>query len=73
MESEELPQLMTLKEAAKFLRLQVSTLRAWRLKKRHLAFVTLGGRVLVRRQDCETLIAHNTEHPCDRLRDVITR
>jgi hypothetical protein len=62
-------ELMTLNETAKFLRLKISTLRAWRLNKRNLAFVRLGRKVFVRRADAEALIAANVEHP-DPLRAV---
>src|ERR1700730_4073848 len=58
--------LMTLSEAAKFLRLRVSTLRAWRLQKRNLPFVCLGGgKVFVLRADVEALIAAGVEQPVD--------
>jgi excisionase family DNA binding protein len=61
--------LMTLGETARFLRLKVSTLRAWRLQKRNLPFVRLGRKIFVRRADAEALIAANVEHP-DPLRAV---
>jgi excisionase family DNA binding protein len=49
--------LLTVKEAADLLRLQVSTIRAWVLKRR-VPFVKLGGkRVFFRRVDLEQLIA----------------
>jgi excisionase family DNA binding protein len=48
--------LLTVKEAAGFLRLQVSTIRAWVLHRR-LPFVKLGGkRVFFRRADLEALV-----------------
>jgi excisionase family DNA binding protein len=50
------PELLTLPEASAVLRLQLSTLRAWILKRR-IAYVKLGARVLIRRSDCEALIA----------------
>lgn len=50
-------ELLTLAEAAGLLRLKISTLRDWRCKRRNLGFVKLGGRVFVRRSDCEALIA----------------
>ena len=56
-------ELMTLSEAARFLRLKISTLRAWRLHKRNLPFVRLGRKIFVRRADAEALIAANVEHP----------
>jgi excisionase family DNA binding protein len=49
--------LVTIKEAALMLRLQVSTIRAWVLHRR-VPFVKLGGkRVLFLRSDLEKLIA----------------
>lgn len=52
----EASQLLTLAECAALLRLKLSTLRSWRLKRHHLPFVKLGSRVYVRRADCEELI-----------------
>ena len=49
-------ELMTLPEAAKFLRVTISTLRSWRLQRR-LPFVKLGGKVLLRRSDAENFVA----------------
>jgi excisionase family DNA binding protein len=49
-------ELLTLLEASAMLRLQPSTLRSWILKRR-IPFVKLGSRVLLRRSDCEALIA----------------
>lgn len=49
-------ELMTVKEASDFLRLRVSTIRAWVLH-RQIPFVKLGGkRVFFRRADLEALI-----------------
>jgi excisionase family DNA binding protein len=47
--------LLTVPEAADFLRLRPSTLRAWRLKRK-LQFVKIGGRVFVREADARALI-----------------
>jgi excisionase family DNA binding protein len=48
--------LLTVRETADLLRLQVSTIRAWVLKRR-VPFVKLGGkRVFFRRADVEQLI-----------------
>jgi excisionase family DNA binding protein len=47
--------LLTVCEASALLRLKVSTVRAW-LLKRKLPFVKLGGRVFLRRADCEGAI-----------------
>jgi excisionase family DNA binding protein len=52
MESE----LLTLDEAATILRLKLSTLRAWRLKRKALTFRKIGGKVLVHRADVNRLI-----------------
>lgn len=48
-------ELLTLLEAAQMLRLKVSTLRAWRLKKR-IPFIKFCRNVYVRRSDCLALI-----------------
>ncbi len=47
--------LVTLPEAAKLLRVKVSTLRAWRAQRR-LPFLKLGGKVLLRRSDVQSFI-----------------
>jgi excisionase family DNA binding protein len=47
--------LLTVPETATFLRLKVSTIRAWVLKRR-IPFVKLGGRVFVRKADVQELI-----------------
>jgi excisionase family DNA binding protein len=49
-------ELLTLPEASALLRLQLSTLRAWILKRR-IPHVKLGSRVFIRRSDCEALVA----------------
>jgi excisionase family DNA binding protein len=48
--------LLTLPETAAVLRLKVSTVRAWVLRRR-IPFLKMGGRVLFRRADLETFIA----------------
>jgi excisionase family DNA binding protein len=48
--------LFTLAEASSLLRLKISTLRAWILHRK-IAHVKLGGRVFLRKSDCEALIA----------------
>jgi excisionase family DNA binding protein len=58
-----LPDLLTLPEAAKVLRIQVSTIKAWRLAKKHLAFRKIGGKVLVHRDDIERFVAKSTVKP----------
>lgn len=51
--------LLTVVEAAEFLRLQESTIRAWVLQRR-IPFVKLGGkRVFFRRADLHALIARS--------------
>ena len=49
-------ELLTIAEAGAVLRLQPSTVRSWILKRR-IPYVKLGGRVFLRRSDCEALIA----------------
>ena len=51
-------ELITLPEASVLLRLKLSTLRAWILKRR-MPFVKLGGRVFLRKTDLEKLIAES--------------
>jgi len=48
--------LLTVIEAADTLHLKPSTIRAWILHRR-IPHVKLGGRVFIRRNDCEALIA----------------
>jgi len=48
-------ELLTLPEAAKLLRVKVSTLRAWRAARK-LPFVKLAGKVLLRRADLERFV-----------------
>jgi excisionase family DNA binding protein len=57
------PALLTLPEAAAILRLKLSTLRAWRLRRRHLEFVTVGGKVLVTRGSIEAFVERNLIAP----------
>ncbi|HUY13670.1 MAG TPA: helix-turn-helix domain-containing protein [Terriglobia bacterium] len=47
--------LMTVPETASYLRLKISTIRAWVLKRR-IPYVKMGGRVLIRRVDIQGLI-----------------
>jgi excisionase family DNA binding protein len=54
--SESISDLLTVAESAALLRLKASTVRAWILAKR-IPYVKLGGRVFLRRCDCEALIA----------------
>jgi excisionase family DNA binding protein len=48
--------LLTIPEAAKLLRVTVSTLRAWKLQGKFLTFRKIGGRVLVHRDDIQRFI-----------------
>lgn len=47
--------LLTVPEAAEYLRIKLSTMRAWRLQRR-IEFVKLGGRLVVRRSVLDALI-----------------
>jgi excisionase family DNA binding protein len=49
-------ELLTLPEASVLLRLKLSTVRAWILKRR-IPFVKLGSRVFLRKGDCVALVA----------------
>lgn len=49
-------ELLTMGEASGILRVKLSTLRAWRLQRKHLAFRKVGGKVLVHRADVNRLI-----------------
>ncbi len=53
-----MPELLSLKEGAMELKLSIHTLRSWVYQKR-IPFVRLGRRVLLRRQDLETLVSKN--------------
>jgi excisionase family DNA binding protein len=48
-------ELLSVSEASGMLRIKVSTVRSWLLKRR-IPFVKLGGRVFLRRSDCLALI-----------------
>jgi excisionase family DNA binding protein len=54
-------ELLTLAEAARVLRLAVSTLRSWRLQGKFLTFRKIGGRVLIHRDDLARLIERSAE------------
>jgi excisionase family DNA binding protein len=47
--------LLTVAESAALLRLKASTVRAWILHRK-IAYVKLGGRVFLRKSDCDALI-----------------
>ena len=49
-------ELLTVPEAAAFLHLRPSTIRAW-VQQRRFPFVRFSRRVFIRRSDCEDLIA----------------
>jgi excisionase family DNA binding protein len=49
-------ELLTIAEAAKVLRVAVSTMRSWRLQRKFLVFRKIGGRVLVHRDDLARFI-----------------
>jgi len=53
-------QLLSIEEAARRLGLKATTLRAWRLRRAHLPFVTLGGAVRVPSDAIEKFIRENT-------------
>jgi excisionase family DNA binding protein len=48
--------LLTLPEAAKVLRVSLSTLRAWKLQSKFLTFRKIGGRILVHKDDIARFI-----------------
>lgn len=52
-------ELLTLPEAAKVLRVTISTLRAWRLQRR-LPFRKIGGKVLLHSDDIQKFIETST-------------
>jgi excisionase family DNA binding protein len=51
-------ELLTVSEFAILLRLKPSTVRAWILHRK-IAHVKLGGRVFLRKSDCDALIARS--------------
>jgi len=54
--------LLTVSEAAQFLHLQPSTVRAW-IQKRRIAHVKLGSRVFLRRQDLAEFVTSHVIPP----------
>jgi len=50
--------LMKVAEAAAFLRLKISTIRAWVLKRK-IPYIKLGGKVLFRKADLEAFVDKN--------------
>jgi len=61
--NETVSDLLTVTESASLLRLRPSTVRAWILHRK-IAHVKLGGRVFLRRTDCEALIAASVVPAC---------
>ena len=55
--------LVSLRRAARQLQLQVSTLRGWRLKRIHLDFVKVGGRVCITQESIDDFVKANTVLP----------
>lgn len=53
-------ELLTLAQAARLLAVKESTLRAWRLRRKHLPFVRIGRSVRVSSAAVEELIASST-------------
>ena len=60
--------LLTLREAANMLGVQLSTLRAWRLRRKHLPFITVGAGVRVSAEAIEKFIEANTIPPREETR-----
>ena len=55
--------IISVKDAAQQLRLRVSTLRDWRLKRKNLEFVKVGRRVCVTQESIDRLVTNNTIEP----------
>jgi excisionase family DNA binding protein len=55
--------LLTIPEAARVLRIKTSTLKAWRLARKHLPFRKVGGKVLIRRDDINRFINESVVAP----------
>jgi excisionase family DNA binding protein len=51
--------LLTMQEAAVLLRIKLSTIRAWKLHGKFLAFRKIGGRVLVHKDDIQRFISQS--------------
>lgn len=60
-----MPQLVNLKDAAEELKVSIHTLRSW-IYQRRLPHVKLGRRVLLRREDLESLVNKNFVEAKDR-------
>jgi excisionase family DNA binding protein len=54
--------LLSVSEAAEYLRISVFTLRTW-VSQRKLSFIKLGSRVLFRREDLELFVASRVIKP----------
>lgn len=55
-------ELMLVPEGADFLRLKISTVRAWILRRK-IPYIKLGGKVLFRRSDLQALIDKSIINP----------
>jgi excisionase family DNA binding protein len=55
-------ELLTVSEVSLFLRLEISTIRSWILKKK-IPYVKLGRRVFVRRSDAQNAIESSVIYP----------
>jgi len=55
--------LLSLKDAAQQLHLQIATLRDWRQKRAQIEFVKVGGRVCVTQESIDEFIKANTLTP----------
>jgi excisionase family DNA binding protein len=58
-------ELLNFREGARELKVSIHTLRAWAYQKR-IPFVRLGRRVLLRREDLESLVSRNLIKPNER-------
>jgi len=59
----EIPQLLTIGEAARALGMRESTLRDWRIDRKNIAFVKVGDAIRVDAREIERFIAAHTEPP----------
>lgn len=54
--------LMIVPEAAEFLRMKISTIRAWILRRK-ITYIKLGGKILFRKSDLEALLEKSVINP----------
>jgi excisionase family DNA binding protein len=59
-------ELLNVAEAAKLLHVTEATIRSWILAKK-IAYVKLGRRVFLRREDCEELVEQSVIAPLSQL------